>query len=145
MDDQRILCFDLAHQVFAFPLSQVQEVVPLYPVTKVFHTPPCVAGIMNLRGRVVAVLDAAILMGIGRTQQTKATRLILIGQAHLDGAILADGIRGIRVLEAPPAPVDAQIGALSDYVTGILHTPEGPVVLLEPDRILEAEPLQAYR
>ncbi len=145
MEVERILCFDLGRQVFAFPLSLVQEIVPLFPITKVFHTIPAIAGVINLRGRIVAVLDASTLMGIGRTNQTKNTRLILIGSPAHDGAILADAIRGIRILEARPTPVEGQIGALGDYVTGILHLADGPVVLLDPERILDAEPLEAFR
>ncbi len=145
MDAQRILCFELARQVFAFPLPLVQEVVPLCPITKVFHTPGWVAGIINLRGRIVAVLDAAAMLGIGRSSRGKSTRLIVLGTQALDGAILVDSIRGIRLLDSNPAPMDSQIGEMGDFVTGILHTPEGPIALLDPGRILDANALLAYR
>lgn len=145
MELQRILCFGLARQIFALPLSLVQVVVDLCPITRVFHTPACVAGVINLRGRIVAVLDAALLMGLGRTSQSRTTRLIVVGSRSLDAAILAESIHGIRELAKSPSAVDVAIGALGEYVTGIHHAPEGPVVLLDPERILGAESLKTLR
>ncbi|HUH04251.1 MAG TPA: chemotaxis protein CheW, partial [Kofleriaceae bacterium] len=64
-DAAKLVCFFLAGQEYAAPITEVKETMLLRPITRVFLTPPWLAGIINLRGDVVAVIDLARLLGQG--------------------------------------------------------------------------------
>jgi chemotaxis signal transduction protein len=62
----KLLCFHVAGQDFGIPIGAVKETIPERPLTRLFLVPPFVAGLINLRGEVVAVIDLATLLGLSR-------------------------------------------------------------------------------
>ncbi len=61
---EKLVCFELAGQAFGLPIRSVKETLPMRPLTRVLLVSPIVAGLMNLRGEVVAVLDLAQMIGL---------------------------------------------------------------------------------
>lgn len=124
-DDLEIVVFRLAGGRYAFETRQVREVFPFQPATPLPATPPWLHGILNVRGRILAVLDARRLLGLSEAagaisqdetqeEKRKTPYLILRGtsggfgavgtgaiQAGADDvALLTEGIDGVHVLPA---------------------------------------------
>lgn len=72
------LTFSLGEEKFAISVEHVQEVVELEQVTKVPNAPEYMLGIINLRGRVLPLLDTRMKLGLRRTEVTKKSRIMIL-------------------------------------------------------------------
>lgn len=72
------LTFSLGEEKFAIPVDQVQEVVELGQVTKVPNAPEYMLGIINLRGRVLPLLDTKLKLGLPATIKTQKSRIMVL-------------------------------------------------------------------
>ncbi len=133
----RHVVFRVANERFALPLEAVREVVvPQPPFARVPRSSEAVRGVMNLRGRVVAVVDLATLVGLAPQRLEGAAGHVLIldhGKRAL--GFLIGGVLGVEPL-APPE------GAAPGMVRGVAAASAGAVTLLGADALAaEAERL----
>jgi len=113
----RLVCFDLHGQEYAAPIEQVKETLTLRPITRVFLVPPWIAGIVNLRGDIVAVVDLAMLLGMPPTRITDDSRIVVaLHDGHRAG-ILVDRMAELRdadlaAMQPPPPTLEAHVAEL---------------------------------
>jgi purine-binding chemotaxis protein CheW len=143
----KAICFWLSGQQLGVPIEQVKETIVLRPITRVFLTPRWVAGLINLRGDVVAVLDLAGLLGLPATGLTDETRIVITRHAGKTAGLIVDRLADARAfdrerLEPPPATLGDEAAEL---VAGVA-TQEGgvPLVLLDLERLLHSERLKPF-
>jgi purine-binding chemotaxis protein CheW len=77
-DSNAYLTFALGEEKFAIPVSHVQEVVEFGQVTKVPNAPDYMLGIINLRGRVLPLLDTKLKLGLPATAHTQKSRIMVL-------------------------------------------------------------------
>jgi purine-binding chemotaxis protein CheW len=141
------LGFSLAGETYAIELLRIREIIEHVPITRVPGMPSSVLGVINLRGRVVPVVDLAVKMGLGPRPITRWTCFVIV-EAVMDGertalGLLADSVSEVLDLapddvEPPPAfgtrtPVD--------YLRGLGRQEQRFILLLDLDRMLSAEAL----
>ena len=124
-----LLEFHLAQERYAVETRYVREVHPLKDLTPLPCTPRFVLGIVNVRGRILPVLDFKKFFGLPEKGLTDLHRVILVGANNLELGLLADVVVGVRSI-----PVDSLqpslatlTGVRSDYLKGV--TAERLVVL----------------
>jgi purine-binding chemotaxis protein CheW len=161
----KLLCFHVAGQDFGVPIGAVKETLPERPLTRLFLVPPCVAGLINLRGEVVAVIDLGRLLGLDgddAARRREARNVVILRANLLPGTrdsrhaadragagLLVDRLDGVREIRPddvrPPPPTLAPEPA--SYLDGVAAAgdPPRPLCLLAPERILGAEPLRPFR
>jgi purine-binding chemotaxis protein CheW len=130
-----LLEFRLASERYALETRHVQDVHPLRDLTPLPCTPPFVLGIVNLRGRILPVLDIKKFFDLPEQGLTDLHRIILVRGNDLELGLLADVIVGIRSVAADglqPSP-PTFTGIRADYLKGIV---EERLVVLDLDRIL---------
>ncbi len=162
----KLVCFLLAGQEFAAPIREVKETIALRPLTRVFLVPPFVAGLMNLRGEVVAVLDLFELLGfaprslhgeVDRRRNPDAAIVILrppeaLGARAANRAaagLLVDrmiGVRDVPLESLQPAPPTLSSEAAS-YLRGVatVDDPPRPLLCLDLEKVLTTERLRPFR
>ena len=128
------------------PIELVRETIHVPPITPVFHTPACVAGITNLRGEILAVLDPAALLGLGRAKRDAGTRILIVEVDDRSAGLLVDSLGVLRdvdesAIDPVPSTVPAEIAAM---LRGIVSLPERPIGVLEPARLLDAPELAPF-
>jgi len=141
------LAFLLAGETYAIELVRIREIIEHVPITRVPGMPPIVLGVINLRGRVVPVVDLAVKMGLGPRTLSRWTCFVIV-EAVLEGertalGLLADAVSevldlGPDDLEPPPAfgprmPVD--------YLRGMGRQAQRFILLLDLDRLLSTPEL----
>jgi len=130
-----LLEFRLASERYALEIRHVQDVHPLRDLTPLPCTPAFVLGIVNVRGRILPVLDLKKFFDLPERGLTDLHRIILVQGNDLDFGLLADVIVGVRSVPAgglqPALPTHTGIRA--DYLKGI---GDGGLVVLDLDRIL---------
>jgi chemotaxis signal transduction protein len=126
----KLVCFLLDGQEYAADIVNVAETLAVRPITRVFLSPDWLAGIMNLRGDVVAVLDLSRLLGMAPTIVTDESRIVLARHAERRAGLLVDRLAELRVAdldELEPAPVTLA-PEVAELLRGIVTTPSGEVV-----------------
>jgi purine-binding chemotaxis protein CheW len=128
------LVFALVQERYAFPRTQVREVRPLGELTPLPGTPAFIAGLVNIRGRIVAVVDLQALFG-ARPDAGPVRSLVLVAHRRGDVAILATGRPAVYMLstaDLAEMPAGVPAGLDSTYVRGV--TPD-LVIVLDADRL----------
>lgn len=130
--------FDLAGEAYALPVSCVEEIQRITVLTRVPYAPAPVRGITNLRGRVLAVVDLRVRLGLPAAEITPQSRLVVVEARQRSLGLLVDGARQIvkllpsRIL---PAPADVRT-VHSDFLRGIYPRENDLLILLDLERIL---------
>jgi purine-binding chemotaxis protein CheW len=142
----QLVCFHLGDQELGAPIELVRETIHVPAITPVFHTPACVAGIANLRGEILVVLDPAVLLGLGRARRDAATRIVIVEVDDRSAGLLVDSLGALREIDAAsidpvPSTVPAEIAAM---LRGIVSLPERPIGVLDPVRLLDAPDLAPF-
>jgi purine-binding chemotaxis protein CheW len=129
-----MIVFRAGGERFALPLQSVREVVvPQPPFARVPRAGPAVRGAMNLRGRVVAVVELAPLVGLASDLLAPTHGHVLVLDRERRGlGLLVAGVLGV---EPVPAPAAAEPGAVA---RGVVDVRGAAVTLLDPDALEEA-------
>jgi purine-binding chemotaxis protein CheW len=146
----RVVCFWLAGQQFGAPIGHVKETIVLRPITRVFLTAPWLAGIINLRGDVVAVVDLAAFFDLGRCERGADARILIARSAESTATIaglLVDRLSEVRTIELdrlqPASVLPAESGALA---RGIVTLDGGvPLTVLDMTELFESERLRQFQ
>jgi purine-binding chemotaxis protein CheW len=130
-----LLEFSLARERYALETRHVQEVQPLRDLTPIPGTPPFVLGIVNLRSRIVPVLDLKKFFELPEQGLTDLHRIILVRGHDMEFGLLADTIVGVSEIAASSlqASLPTLTGIRADYLLGVT---EERLVVLAFDRIL---------
>jgi purine-binding chemotaxis protein CheW len=130
---QRHVLFRVARERYALPLEAVREVVlPQPPFARVPRSAGAVRGVMNLRGRVVAVVDLAELMGLEpRALAAGYGQVVILERDKRSLGLLIAGVLGVEALTLAEAAADG-------VVLGLATASMGAVTLLAPDALAAA-------
>lgn len=124
-----VVVFRLAHERYAIETAYVSEVHPLDDLTPLPGTPAFVAGIVNIRGRILAVVDLKKFFDLPESGITDAHQLVLVRAGDVAFGILADVVDGVQSIpaDALQASLPTLAGVREDYLQGV--TAERLVVL----------------
>jgi purine-binding chemotaxis protein CheW len=139
----RLVVFRLDHEEYAVPIELVREVVRVSDVTRVPHAPPHIRGVMNLRGRILPIVEIRTRLGLSRGEPTPTSRVVVVEVAGRIVGLLVDAVGqvarvGERLVAAPPEEVRA---AGAEAVTGVARVGTRLLVLLDLPRVLRHEAL----
>jgi purine-binding chemotaxis protein CheW len=133
-----VIEFRLASEAYAIEYSFVREVHPLRDFTPLPGTPPFVLGIVNLRGKIISVVDLRVFFNLPARGLGDLNKVIVVRDDGMEFGILADEVTGVRTIPRigiqPPIPTLTGIGV--EYLMGI--TVEG-LIVLDATRILGDE------
>ncbi len=142
----RLVCFELRDQELALPIADVRETLPVQPITRVFLTPTCLAGVFSLRGDIVPVIDLGVLLGLPRTEIGDDSKIVVIDHDAGVAGVVVDRLRDLRTLPDGEAALDPPPPGLAPEVTqllrGVAATPNGTVRVLDARAVVTAEPLR---
>jgi purine-binding chemotaxis protein CheW len=122
---RQLVIFTLDTEKYATPISEVREVVKGAEVTPVPGSPPFIVGVVNLRGKIIPVLDLEKLFDLQRETAYPSAPLLLIVE-HTDGTLFGVHVdhvaKIIKVAEGAIQPAPSMITAriTADYVEGVI-------------------------
>ena len=139
----KYLSFTMSKEVFALEIARVREVLDMADITRIPKTPVHMRGVVNLRGNAVPVMDLKLKFGLGETESTINTRIIILefggdGGSDMVG-ILADSVR--EVLDLVPEEIDdpPKMGACVDtaYLRGVAKKDGDFVLVLDLSNVFK--------
>jgi chemotaxis signal transduction protein len=131
----RWVVFVCAKERFGFPLSEVREIVPPRPFTRLPGAPRAVCGLVGLRGRAVTVIDAGLVLGLDAASESEDHRLLLL---EVEGRAVALAVEAVSAIAT--ARVEASRagpgGRLAAAVLGTGQVEDAAFVALAPAALL---------
>jgi len=137
----QLVTFSIGDEEFGVEILKVQEIIRMLEITKVPKAPPFVEGVINLRGKVIPILDLRKRFGLQSRSHDKNTRIIVIEINSMIVGFIVDSISEVLRLPAntvePPPPVVA--GLDSDYISGVGKLEDRLLIMLDLNRLLSNE------
>ncbi len=140
----KYLTFTLAKEEYGIGIKKVKEIIGMMPVTSVPRTPDFVKGVINLRGKVIPVIDLRLRFGLEGVEHTDRTCIIVVEIQGVSGklviGIVVDSVSEVLNIKGADIEDTPAFGATLDteYILGMAKM-EGEVkILLDIDRVLGA-------
>ena len=142
----KVLAFTVGDNIYGLPIKYVTEIIGVKPATKVPATPDYAKGIINLRGRIVPLLDIRIKFGKEEMPYNERTCIIVIDVNTMMVGLIVDKVDDILKLEkyqiTPPPPTGVP-GCENRYIEGISKMGDNKVLLLlDAENLLENEEME---
>lgn len=142
----QFLTFVLAGEEYALDILRVREIIAYDTLTRVPGMPECVRGMINLRGRVVPVVDLALRFGLPASAITPRTSIVMVELPAADGelvvGVITDAVSEVLDLDAervqPTPSFGTSVGG--EFLNGLAERTDGSskfVMLLNIDRALD--------
>lgn len=148
---RQYLTFKLGNETFATEVAKVREVLDLTTITSIPRTPDFMAGVINLRGSVVPVVDLRLCLEMSKTESTRNTCIVVVevlleNEPTVIGA-LADSVEEVIDLEPDQIQPAPRIGihVRTDFIKGMGKRDAQFIVILDIDRVFSPEELSAVR
>jgi purine-binding chemotaxis protein CheW len=142
----KYMTFKLAEEEYGLEILMVREIIGLMEITKVPRTRDFVRGVINLRGKVIPVVDLRLKFGMARTEPTDQTVIIVVTFTHGEKTqtmgILVDQVLEVldvdgANIEPPPALGSDAMDA--DFILGVGKSEKRVIFLLDIGKVLSAE------
>ena len=145
-DDEllQLVTFSIGDEEFGVNILKVQEIIRTMEITKVPRAPEFVEGVINLRGKVIPIIDLRRRFGLAPKAHDKNTRIIVIEINNIIVGFVVDAVSEVLRIPAstvePPPPVEA--GVESDYISGVGQLQDRLLIMLDLDKLLSSEDVE---
>jgi len=142
----KYLTYRLGDEQYGIEIGKVQEIIGLMPMTRVPRTPESVRGVINLRGKVIPVVDLRRKFGLNSVEDTRETCIIVMHLVQPDHTLLTLGIVVDKVSEVADFSADQLqpqpafgTKVMANLILGIGRIGERVVLILDADRLVTPE------
>ena len=141
----KYLTFALADEEYGLPVLKVREIIKMMDITEVPQVPAHVKGVLNLRGKVIPVIDVRLKFGFASQDYTERTCIIVVDVTLPAGpvmmGIIVDHVSEVINLVAEEIEETPEFGdrVCTDYMKGVAKVKGTVKILLDLDRVLGTE------
>lgn len=147
----KFLTFKLAAEEYGIEILKVQEIIGMMKVTRVPRLPSFVRGVINLRGKVIPVVDLRLKFSMEAKADTEHTCIIVVqivrDNQRVTTGILVDDVSEVLNVTAeqiePPPSFGASIA--TDFIRGMGKVGQKVVMLLDIDKVMAADQIEALK
>jgi len=131
----------LADEEYGLEILRVREIIKMMEITAVPRTPEFVKGVINLRGKVIPVMDLRLKFDMPAVETTDETCVIVVNLGQVDMGIIVDQVREVLdiveddVEDAPSFGVSVD----TDFILGMGKTDDKVTILLDINKVLEEQ------
>ncbi|HXQ25642.1 MAG TPA: chemotaxis protein CheW [Candidatus Acidoferrales bacterium] len=140
----QIVGFRIGRETFGLPISLVREIVRVPEITSVPNAPDYIEGVINLRGRIIPIVDLRKRFGEKTFELTKKNRIVVVELDTRAIGLLVNSAS--EVLRIPPSEIEEPHNVFKEgelnYITGVGKLKGRLVILLDLTRILQRGELQ---
>ena len=143
----QLVSFVIEGEEFGIDILQVQEIIRPMQITRVPNAPAFVEGVINLRGKIVPVIDLRKRFGLRARARDKDTRIVVVELVENVVGFMMDAVREVirvdpSVIEPPP---DLAIGIDAQYIKGVAKLEDRLLILLELEEVLTEDEHEALQ
>jgi purine-binding chemotaxis protein CheW len=147
----KYLTFSLAEEEYGIGILKIKEIIGMMPVTTVPRTPEYVKGVINLRGKVIPIIDLRLRFGMEAIDYTERTCIIVVEIEGETGTVqvgvVVDAVSEVLNVDTKDIEDTPQFGRSLDteYILGMAKMEGGVKILLDVDQVLTGEESEAIR
>lgn len=137
---QKLVVFELEDELYGLDIFDVREIVKDIPVTRIPKTPEFVEGVVNLRGKIIPIIDLKRRFGFAKGEKTEDTRIIIVDIAGREAGLVVDSVREVAAIEEnaiEPAPEVTKVNAA--FVEGLVKKDDKLIIIIKLDLLLKIE------
>jgi purine-binding chemotaxis protein CheW len=138
---EHLATFVLSGEEYGVDVRLVQEIIRVSEITPVPRAPASIKGVINLRGRVIPVIDLKRKLRLGEVEPDKRARIVVVRLGDRLIGLLVDAasqVLKVPVSSVDPAP-DAVMEIDADFIRGVAKLPDRLIILVDLGRILAPE------
>ena len=137
----RFLTFKLGEEVFGLEIKYVTEIVGIQPITNIPEVPEYVKGIINLRGKIIPVIDVRIKFKKEPIEYDERTCIIVIDIDDISIGLIVDEVSEVATIkdEDIVPPPSYKTGFQNRYIKGVGKSKDGVKLLLDSNKLLTNE------
>ncbi|MBS1257395.1 MAG: Chemotaxis protein CheW [Candidatus Scalindua arabica] len=140
----KFLTFICGEEVYGIEILKVREIIKLMDITTVPRTPDYLKGVINLRGKVIPIINLRSKFSMQEIEHTQETCIIVVEVNQTSIGIIVDSvsevsnIKGGEIEDAPHLGQDVD----TNFILGLGKTKERIVILLDIEKVLSSEELE---
>lgn len=146
-DIRQFVSFVVGGEEFGVNILTVQEIIRPVDITRVPHAPEFVEGVINLRGRILPVIDLRTRFGFPKRENDEETRIVVVEVQDQVIGFMADSVREVLRVDATtiePAP-ELAVGIDAHYLRGVAKLDDHLLILLDLEGILTTDEAEALK
>ncbi len=142
----KYLTFMLDDEEYGIEILKVREIIGIMDITKVPQTPDFVEGVINLRGKVIPVIDLRAKFGLARAEYNDQTCVIVVDVGMMMG-IIVDTVQEVHDIPSSSIEPPPKLGGSVDtsFILGMGKVKDDVKLLLDIDKVLTCEELVAIQ
>ncbi len=141
----KFLTFFLSSEEYGIEILKVQEIIGVLAITPIPRTPAFIKGVINLRGRIIPIVDLRLKLSMEEAKHTEETCFIVVKAHGMHMGVVVDKVSEVldiaaeNVEEAPSMGEDIN----TDYILGIGKAGDKVKLLLDIDKVLSEQDMKA--
>ncbi len=145
----KYLTFNMNNEEYGIGILKIKEIIGMMPITTVPQTPEFVKGVINLRGKVIPVIDLRLRFGIDAIDYTERTCIIVVEIEGTAGTIqigiVVDSVSEVLNIKGEDVAETPTFGTKlnTDYILGMAKMEGSVKILLDIDKVLSAAEIAA--
>jgi purine-binding chemotaxis protein CheW len=141
---QQLVVFGMAKELYGVGIDSVHEIVKVPDITEVPDAPSYLVGVINLRGKIVPVVDLRKRLRLQAGERTKASRVLITENGGRLLGLLVDAVSEVLKVQPdavePPPDMIASIGI--EYIIGVAKVESRLIILLDLQKVLSIEDMK---
>ncbi|WP_081859263.1 chemotaxis protein CheW [Desulfohalovibrio reitneri] len=141
---RQLVTFSIGDEEFGIDILKVQEIIRMVDITRVPKAPDFVEGVINLRGKVIPVIDLRKRFGMPGKDHDKNTRCVVVDICNMIVGFIVDSVSEVLRIPSdtiePPPPVVA--GIESEYINGVGKLEDRLLILLDLNKLLSTHEME---
>ena len=141
----QLVTFEVAGEEFAVDILAVQEINRMMELTRVPHSPPEVEGVINLRGKIIPVLDLRKRFKLAPGKRDESNRIIVVEVGGRVVGFIVDQVHEVlRIDSGIVEPAQAMVCSIdSEFISGVGKLNDRLLILLDVNRLFAAQAAKA--
>ena len=135
----QLVSFHIGQEEFGLGIQSIQEINRMVDITRVPNAPEFVSGVINLRGKVIPIINLRKRFGFPPKESDRNTRIIVVELSGMVVGFIVDSVSEVlripKNITEPPPSIVAGIG--SEYITAVAKLDNRLLILLDLERILK--------
>lgn len=144
----KYLTFGLGHESYGVAVLKIREIIRLVEITAVPQVPDYVKGVINLRGKIIPVIDLRVKFGLRQAENSERTCIVVVQIASEGGmntamGLIVDAVEEVVNIPAAEIEETPNFGAKleTSYILGMAKVKSAVITLLDIDRVLTRDAL----
>jgi purine-binding chemotaxis protein CheW len=135
----QLVSFNIGQEEFGLGIQSIQEINRMVEITRVPNSPEFVSGVINLRGKVIPIINLRKRFGFPPKENDRNTRIIVVELSGMVVGFVVDSVSEVlripKNITEPPPSIIAGIG--SEYITAVAKLDNRLLILLDLERVLK--------